>query len=315
VNDIPRISVVISTYNRPQHVELLLAALRGQTLAPEAFEVIVVDNGSTASSTQAVLESERRRGALALRTVRHETTRGPAGGRNSGWRVAAAPLVAFTDDDCVPDAGWLAALLDASTQHPGAIVQGRTEPAHNHIGLLDRSVTVTALGPQYETCNIAYPRALLEQLDGFDETFGIVPAGEDTDLAWRALELGAEAVFAGDAVVFHAVHRLGPLGALREAARWTDAPRLFKRHPETRVILSRGVFWNGWHYLVLRSAIALAMPRPVRRFLLTRHALQLAERARNAGTGPWAVPFLLLYDVIEVASVVRGGVRYRTFVL
>jgi hypothetical protein len=115
--------------------------------------------------------------------------------------------------------------------------------------------------------------------------------------------------------VFHAVHRLGPLGALREAARWTDAPRLFKRHPETRVILSRGVFWNGWHYLVLRSAIALAMPRPVRRFLLTRHALQLAERARNAGTGPWAVPFLLLYDVIEVASVVRGGVRYRTFVL
>jgi hypothetical protein len=57
------------------------------------------------------------------------------------------------------------------------------------------------------------------------------------------------------------------------------------------------------------------MPAPVRRFLLTRHALQLAERARDAGSGPWAVPFLLLYDVIEVASVVRGGIRYRTFVL
>jgi GT2 family glycosyltransferase len=315
MSDTPLISVVVSTYNRPQHVELLLGALRDQTLAPQDFEVIVVDNGSAESSTQAVLESEHRRGVLRLRTVRHETTRGPAGGRNSGWRVATAPVVAFTDDDCLPEAGWLAGLLETCAAHPGAIVQGRTEPVHDHIGLLSRSVTVSALGPQYETCNIAYPRAVLERLGGFDETFGMVPAGEDTDLAWRALELGTEAVFAGDAIVFHAVHKLGPLGALREAARWTDAPRLFRRHPDARVILSRGVFWNGWHYLVLRSAVALAMPGPVRRFLLTRHALQLAERARDAGSGPWAVPFLLLYDVIEVASVVRGGIRYRTFVL
>ena len=315
MTDTPRVSVVISTYNRPEHVTLLLGALREQTLARELFEVIVVDNGSTASRTQAVLAEEQRRGELRLRTVRHETTRGPAGGRNSGWLMAAAPLVAFTDDDCAPEPGWLASLLDVAARHPGAIIQGRTEPIRDQVGLLSRSVTVTALGPQYETCNIAYPRELLERLDGFDETFGMVPAGEDTDLAWRALETGTEAVFASDAVVLHAVHRLGVAGALREAARWTDAPRLFKRHPGTRAILSRGVFWNGWHYLVLRSAVALAMPGPVRRFLLTRHALQLAERARNAGAGPWAVPFLLLCDVIEVGSVVRGGVRYRTLVV
>jgi GT2 family glycosyltransferase len=315
VTDRPQISVVVSTYNRPEHVATLLAALREQTLGAADFEVIVVDNGSTASSTQAVLAEEQSRGLLRLKTVRHEATRGPAGGRNSGWRIAAAPLVAFTDDDCVPDPAWLTAVLRASVEHPGAIIQGRTEPLSEHIGLLSRSVTVTALGPQYETCNIVYPREVLERLGGFDETFGMVPAGEDTDLAWRGFEAGVEAVFANDAVVFHAVHELGLLGALREAGRWTDAPRLFKRHPGTRVILSRGVFWNGWHYLVLRSAIALTLPAPVRRFLLTRYALQLAERARKAGSGPWAVPFLLLYDVIEVASVVRGGVRYRTFVL
>jgi GT2 family glycosyltransferase len=315
MTETPRISVVISTYNRADHLAVVLAALREQTLDRDAFEVIVVDNGSSQSSTQAVLSDELGRRVLRLRTVRHETTRGPAGGRNSGWRIARAPLVAFTDDDCVPDPSWLARALEVCAAHPGAIVQGRTEPVRDGVGLLARTVTVRKLGPQYETCNIVYPRPLLEQLGGFDETFGMVPAGEDTDLAWRALEAGAGSMFAPDAVVFHAVHELGPLGALREAARWSDAPRLFKRHPETRAMLNRGVFWNGWHYLVLRSAVALALPRPARRFVLTRHALQLSRRARDAGAGPWAVPFLLLYDVIEVASVVRGGIRYRTFVL
>jgi GT2 family glycosyltransferase len=315
VSDTPRISVVVSTYNRPEYVATLLAALREQTLAPGTFEVIVVDNGSVTSSTQAVLEDERRRGFLRLRTVRHHATRGPAGGRNSGWRLAAAPLVAFTDDDCIPEAGWLASLLEVATAHPGAIVQGRTEPARNHIGLLSRSVTVERLGPQYETCNIAYPRTLLHRLGGFDETFGMVPAGEDTDLAWRALEDGAEAEFAGGAVVFHAVHELGAIGALREAARWTDAPRLFRRHPRARAMLYRGVFWNVWHYLALRSLIALALPGPIRRLLLSRHALELVARARRAGAGPWAVPFLVLYDAIEISSIVRGGIRHRTAVL
>lgn len=310
----PLISVVISTYNRPEHVRTLLAALREQTLEPRSFEVIVVDNGSAESSTQAVLAEEQARNELRLRSIRHDVTRGPAGGRNSGWRLARAPLVAFTDDDCVPAPQWLERALALASQHPAAVIQGRTEPLREPLGLLERSVVVRGLGPQYETCNIVYPRAVLERLNGFDESFGLVPAGEDTDLAWRALEAGTPAVFAADAVVFHAVHELGPIGALREAARWTDAPRLFRRHPGSRTILSRGVFWNGWHYLVLRSAVALALPRPLRRFLLTRHMLQLAERARSQGAGPWAVPFLLVYDVIEVTSVVRGGIRYRTLV-
>jgi glycosyltransferase involved in cell wall biosynthesis len=315
VSEAPLISVVISSYNRPEHLRVALAALREQTLEPSSFEVVVVDNGSQASSTQSVLADEQSRNELRLRSIRHEQTRGPAGGRNSGWRLAIAPLIAFTDDDCAPDPKWLERHLEAASQNPGAIVQGRTEPVTERFGLLERSQAIRVLGPQYETCNIVYPRALLERLQGFDETFGFVPAGEDTDLAWRAIERGVQVAFAPDAVVFHAVHRLGVTGALREAGRWTDAPRLFRSHPGSRAILSRGVFWNGWHYLVFRSAVALMLPGPIRRFLLTRHMLQLAKRARDQGAGAWAVPFLLACDVIEVASVIRGGIRYRTFVL
>jgi hypothetical protein len=122
-------------------------------------------------------------------------------------------------------------------------------------------------------------------------------------------------MFAPDALVHHAVEELGVRGTLRDASRWTATVRLFADHPEMRAELSRGVFWSGWHWLVLRSVLALAAPRWVRRFLLLRHALQLHTRARLAGAGWWAVPVLLARDVVETVAVVRGAVRYRTFVL
>jgi hypothetical protein len=127
-------------------------------------------------------------------------------------------------------------------------------------------------------------------------------------------------VFAPDAVVLHAIERRGAIGKLRDAARWTETMRIFAEHPQTRVMLNRGLFWNGWHYLVLRSLLVLLLPRRLRplglrRMLLTRHLLQLRTRAREAGAGAWAVPFLIVHDLVEVWSVVRGGVRYRTPVL
>lgn len=314
----PQVSVVVPTRDRPERLATVLAGLTAQTLAREAFEVIVVDDGSVTPGTQAALSEEEDRGALRLRTIRHSSALGTSGGRNSGWRVARAPLVAFTDDDCVPEANWLAEALAVSRRHPGAIVQGRTEPNPAELarrGVFSRTISVNALGPQYEACNIFYPRALLERLGGFDETFGLFSAGEDTDLAWRALEAGGRTAFAPDALVYHAVHVLGPLRTLREAMRLTQTPLVFARHPQTRSMLNRRLFWNGWHYLVIRSVVALALPKPLRRFLLTRHAMQLAARARAAGAGAWAVPFLLLYDAIETGAVARGGLRYRTLVL
>ena len=310
------VSVVVPTHDRPQRLVRLLDGLRGQSLARERFEVIVVDDGS-GPATGETLEGERRRGGLGLRVVRHDGARGPGAARNRGWRLARAPLVAFTDDDCVPAPNWLAAALQAAAS-PGAIVQGRTEPDPGELGhklLLARTVRVATLGPQYETCNIFYPRVVLESLGGFDEGFGLRPGGEDTDLAWRALEHGCAATFAPAAVVFHAVARLGILGTLQDATRWTASVRLFRQHPRARTILHRRCFWNVWHYLLWRSLLALLGPRWLRRLVLTRHALALQARGRAAGAGVWAVPFLLVHDLLETGAIVRGAARYRTLVL
>ncbi len=181
--------------------------------------------------------------------------------------------------------------------------------------MLSHTVRIERLGPQFQTCNIVYPRAVLEALGGFDERFGGEPAGEDTDLAWRAIESGCPTAFAPEAVVHHAVQPLGVAGMLRLAARWSDVARVFGRHPETRSVLYRGLFWNVWHYLLWRSLLALAAPGWLRRFLLARHLRELAARARQQGAGPAAVPFLLAYDAVECWSVARGAIRHRTLVL
>jgi glycosyltransferase involved in cell wall biosynthesis len=313
-----RASVVVSTYNRPVRLKLLLDGIRAQTVPTSQFEAIVVDNGSR-PETGAALAAEQARGGLPLRVVRHERTRGPAGGRNSGWRIARGRLIAFTDDDCVPQPGWLAAALELFERNPSAIFQGRTIPDPSELandGMLSRSQRIERLGPYYETCNVFYPYEVLERLGGLDESFGLQPAGEDTDLAWRAINSGSEPIFVPDALVYHAVERLGVRGMLRVAARWSAAVRVYGDNPQVRAGLYRGVFWDPYHYLMWRSLLALAAPAWLRRMLLMRHLGELRGRARTFGSAPWwAVPYLFIHDAVECCAIARGAVRHRTLVL
>ncbi len=321
----PRVSVVVSSYQRPAELGRLLRALERQTLDQDAYEVIAVNNGS-GPATAAVLTDAQRDLALHLHTVRHPRTRGPAGGRNSGWRRASAPLIAFTDDDCVPAPDWLERLLATAQATEGTpapvIVQGRTEPdpaqlaAARHT-LFARIISVQAADGRYETCNILYPRALLERVGGFDERFGprgigARPVGEDTDLGWRARAVGAAAVFAPDALVHHDVSEFGALGKLAHQTRWAGAVHIFKVHPAAREILFRRVFWNVWHYMLLQALVSLTGPRWLRRLILARYLRAMASRARECGAGPWAVPYLVLEDAIEAAVLITASFREGT---
>lgn len=315
------VSVVVATHDRAERLGALLASLRRQTLPATDFEVLVVDDGST-DGTPSVLEREQSRGALALRTLRRPRAGGPAAARNDGWRAARAPLIAFTDDDCVAEPGWLDALAAAAHDHRGAVVQGRTEPNPVELdqwGTFSRSLAVRRKGPWYQTCNILYPRELLERLGGFDASAYSGPGGEDTDLAWRALELGRETVYVDEARVLHAVSHLGPVGKLRVAWRWTETMRVFARYPELRrTELKRRVFWKETHYLLLRVLVAALLPRrlrPVRQWLAFPYLRHLRDRGRHEGGGLLAAPYFTLHDLVELVAVVRGAVRYRVLVL
>jgi glycosyltransferase involved in cell wall biosynthesis len=317
----PRVSVVFATHNRARRLAELLASLRRQTLPAGEFEVVVVDDGSS-DETPSVLESEARDGGLDLRHIRLDPGRGPAVARNAGWRAAEGELIAFTDDDCVASEGWLAAGLEAAAQNPGCVLQGATDPRADErdaLGPFSRTLRVPHGGHYFQTCNVFYPRELLERTGGFDEATFTVPGGEDADLAWRAIGTGAGTAFVPEARIFHAVTRIGPLGKLRVAWRWAETVKIYERHPELRRrALVRGVFWKQTHLDLLRLLLALALPR---RFVLLRGWLaypylrHLIGRGRSEGGGLLLAPYYLLHDIVEVAAMVRGSARYGTVVL
>jgi glycosyltransferase involved in cell wall biosynthesis len=312
----PEIAVVIPTLAREARLAFALEALAAQSLDRERFEVVVVRGAEGDAPSAAAPEG------LAVRFLSLPGSRGAAAQRNLGWRSTAAPLVAFTDDDCRPSPRWLERLLDAA-RGPDAFIQGRTEPdpAERHL-LYGFARSMEVIGPSewHETCNIAYPRALLERLGGFDEGFEWI--GDDTDLGLRALEAGAERVYVDRALVWHAVLPRTALAAAREGSRLSSAALMIARHPEQRAALFGRYFLSPTHATWLLAVAGL-----------------LAFRRRPLGAAFAIVPYLdpwpdwsrlparvlartiaqlpgrALVDGAEVVATARGAIRDRTLLL
>src|SRR5437773_12263875 len=106
----PVMSVVVATRRRPRQLTRLMAALDAQE-GVDPFEVVVVDDASD-DETPAVVRDLAVTALHPVKILRTETSQGPGPARNLGWRAADAPLVAFTDDDCIPHTGWLRASID-----------------------------------------------------------------------------------------------------------------------------------------------------------------------------------------------------------
>jgi glycosyltransferase involved in cell wall biosynthesis len=285
----------------------------------DRFEVVVVDDASS-DGTSDVLRRAEARADLRLRVLRNDRAQGPAGARNVGWRAAAAPLIAFTDDDCMAVDRWLEEGLAAWIANPGSIVQGRVDPVpeeRTHLTPFARTLRVHSAGPYYQTCNIFYPTALLQRLGGFDPSF--VRRGEDTDLAWRAIDQGTAAAFAEGALIYHAVNRIGALGRLRVAAEWHEAMVVYKRHPELReAVFTKRIFWKPWHYALFRVAVAMLLPsrlRFLRPYLVLPYLRSIELRCRNEHGGLVHAAFYLVEDAVEVGAMVRASVRHRMLVL
>jgi glycosyltransferase involved in cell wall biosynthesis len=253
----PEISVVIPTYNRPERARRLLLALADQTLVPERFEVIAVDNYS-ADNTSEVLASLVDQLPYTLRPLRMSYNRGPAPARNLGWQSASAPIIAFTDDDCVPKPEWLAAGLAAMQADPElGVLQGKTtEPEDLDADTLPRwNHRQNILGPSahFEACNIFYRRSALAQSGGYDEEIGWW--GEDAAAGWKVVEAGWKRGFLADAVVIHDVTPRGVWWHIKNGALEGNMVRLAGRHPGFR----RDAFWRPWAYRREDAAFVAAL--------------------------------------------------------
>lgn len=314
----PDVSVVVPTLSRETRLAFLLDALAGQTLDRERFEVVVVraEDAPSGPLTEAPPGLE----------VRFETSpRGTARQRNAGWRAARAPLIAFTDDDCRPAADWLERILAAASGDSAEFLQGRTEPDPDEWRLargFSRTIDVTAFDVWAPTCNMAYPRSLLERIDGFDERF-VAAWGEDTDLALRAREAGGRQEYRDEVRVWHAVHPRSLVAALREGASRNTIPIVVARHPQLRRALHFRVFLLMSHALLALGlgGMLVARRRPYLGLLAfvpyVRHHLSGA-RVTPIGLVRWlafSAPRSALIDATEMAASAAASARHRSLVL
>jgi glycosyltransferase involved in cell wall biosynthesis len=232
----PDVSVVVPTRDRPDQLAGCLAAL-GQQTAPR-YEVVVVDDASTdGTAVAAVVEAAPR-----ARLVPGEG-RGPAAARNRGAAAARGPVLCFTDDDCRPGPGWVAALagrIAAAGDEPTAVAgptrNGRpgdpfaaaSQAVTNHLALasLDAASGRMAFAP---TSNLGCTAAVHASLR-FDESFPLA-AGEDRDWCDRLAAAGGALVYEPAAWVDHH-QQLGWRGFWRQQARYgRGAYRHHRRAP------------------------------------------------------------------------------------
>ena len=124
-----QISVIVPTRNRSSALASCLASLAQQTLAADAFEVIVVDNGSEDSTKEVVAQAVA---AYPRHSIRYllENVPGLLSGRHRGAMAAAGEILVFIDDDIEASQDWLAALANPYVDEEVHLVGGRSLPTY-----------------------------------------------------------------------------------------------------------------------------------------------------------------------------------------
>jgi GT2 family glycosyltransferase len=206
------VTVVVSTRNRGAMIEPALRSL--MALDYPAFDVVVLDQSTNGTTRDCVLEV-----AASDQRIRYvpSTLVGLSSGRNAGLAASSADIIAFTDDDCVADPGWLTAVEQELRDPDVAGVFGRVLPnvegrkSGIDLAFKDSEVRVEYSGksiPWYigHGANMAFRRADLVAIGAFDEVLGAggkLPSHEDADISYRLLAAGRRLVFAPRSLVYH----------------------------------------------------------------------------------------------------------------
>jgi GT2 family glycosyltransferase len=215
-------TVVLSTRNRAAAAARAARAILASS--HPSFTLTIVDQSDDGATRDALDEALRDPRATWIAAP----PRGLAAARNAGVARSTTPLVAFTDDDCEPEPGWLSSFGAAFDADPGVgVVFGSVEaaPYDRDAGFVPayrvaRSHTVRALAGKASVEGIgacmAIRRSTWERLGGFDEQFGSggpLRAAEDNDFAIRALIAGIAVHETPAVVVVHAGFRRWDEGA------------------------------------------------------------------------------------------------------
>lgn len=285
----PRISVVISTFNRLPLLQELLDALAKQTLAPGTFEVVVVDDGSKVPVAEPLT---KRKDPFAL-TVHTQANGGAAAARDAGVRKASGEIVVITDDDMLVPPDFLAEHL-AAHELGHTLVLGHIAPDDSpgekplferfHFDQLQRFVRkyrdqpTAVRGVMVCTGNVSFRRKDYLDVGGFDRSLG---RSEDRELGVRLQKAGAKLYFAEKARTFNrSDHTDFRVWMRRNYNYGVFDSRIHKKHPDR-------LDTDPWHFLFLvnpvsRGLLLTAVAAPKVGQLLSHTAWRVSEAADKA---------------------------------
>jgi glycosyltransferase involved in cell wall biosynthesis len=238
-----RATIQLCTYNRAALLERVLDACFEQTIPASAYEVVVVNDGSTDATAQ-TLERASKRATCALVVVEQPNS-GLAKGRNAGIARARGERIIFIDDDVLPLPNFVEEHLRSHASHLQAIVRGG---AINVESFDDLPPPVWSIrhysGNYFWTTNVSVPLETLRAIGGFNETFSEY-GWEDIDVGLRLRARGVKAVFNPRALVFHYKPRPSsarvPAMIEQARAKARTAVTLARLHPGWRAYLATGI--------------------------------------------------------------------------
>ena len=251
------VSVVVPTYKRPHLLHNCLDSLIRQQFPREAYEIIVVDDAD-AQETRSLVElfSGQVRTCPEIRYAAATETQGPAAARNIGWRMARGEIIAFTDDDCLPEPDWLkeglAAFHEGMVGVSGQVIVPVPSPPTDYEKNVSRLTDCI-----FVTANCFYRRSVLEAEGGFDEQF-TTAWREDSDLQFKMLTLSYPLGVAPAARVVHPVRPGGWGVSIKEQRKSMFDALLFKKYPELyRRLVQSGPPWR-YYGIVLATLVFFA---------------------------------------------------------
>jgi GT2 family glycosyltransferase len=238
-----RATIQLCTYNRAELLDRVLDACFEQTVPEDAYEVVLVNDGST-DATPATIERARARVQCRF-TVVDQPNSGLAKGRNSGIARASGERIVFIDDDVLVLPNFVEEHLRTHASHPQAIVRGGAIEVESFDDLPPPVWSIRNYsGNYFWTTNVSLPLATIRAIGGFDENFSEY-GWEDIDVGLRLRARGVKAYFNPTALVYHFKPRPRSRNVekmvLQARAQARTAVRLARLHPTWRVYLATGL--------------------------------------------------------------------------
>jgi glycosyltransferase involved in cell wall biosynthesis len=293
------VSVIVPVFDHKGELNRCLAALAAQTFPRERFEVIIVDNGPAEGSAARLADLAKALAEFPHAHALHQPSPGSYAARNLGLSVATGDVLAFTDDDCVPQPDWLACGVAYLHEHPdvdaaaGAIEIFTLDHARRtgaelyelrHGFQQEKYVETAGFGA---TANLFARRSAFDHVGPFDAT---LKSGGDKEWGHRAKAAGLTMLF-------------DPAIRVRHPARrsLTELRTKIYRVADGDVVLRQRRGWSRLNWV--RYSVQPLRP-PLRTIWRARHDADITSSSewRRYGATYLAVRWITAYSRVRRLS-------------